>query len=252
MAKKGVQKWPKNRSFWPLFGPLFWPIWGAINSDFGSKKVTPKSDPNPGGSQNWQKWPKKHKKKRQKTEKIVVYDIVKFQFFQKWRFLTHPKNPFFDHFFWPPENSSMHRNKFPQKWKKGGPKTDHHPGLPLGVLVQKSPFLVKIGVFGTLKWPLFDHLLDPPWIPLVHPKSPLCVFLKKWQKGVQKLVQKVTPQNMSLFGVPQKKWHPENDKDGQKPIFWPLFDHFLTTFWITLDTSCNIQRVPYMGFSKKW
>ena len=188
-------------------------------------------------SQNWQKWPKKHEKKRPKTEKIVVYDIVKFQFFQKWPFLTPLKTPKNDPFFGPfsddpnlePKMTAfLPISKKPQKrgfW--GGPNL----GPPLGVLVQKSPFLAKIGVFGTLKWPVFDHLLDQLWIPLDHSKSPLCLFSEKWQKGVQKLVQKVTPKKWPISWTPQKKWHPPKMARWPKThfltTFWPLFDHFL-------------------------
>ena len=55
----------------------------------------------PSHVKNWQKWSKKHKKKRSKTEKNVVYDIVKFQFFQKCHFWTLQKTHFLTPFFWP-------------------------------------------------------------------------------------------------------------------------------------------------------
>ena len=194
---------------------------------------------------NWQKWPKKHKKKSEKTEKNVVYDIVKFQFFQKWPFLTPLKTPKNDPFFGPFSSGPNLEPKMTAFWpifkkpQKRGFWGVPNSGLPLGVLVQKSPFLVKIGVFGTLKWPVFDHLLDPPWIPLVHSNSPLRMFLKKWQKGVQKLVQKVTPKNVPLFGHPQKWRNIKNDifpknRFFPKNPFLTIFGQFLVHFLVPL------------------
>ena len=258
-------EFPKN----PDFDPFLTDVWGAINSDFGSKKVTPKSDQNghfPEGVPKLTKMTKKTQEKMTKNRKNRRLRHSKISVFPKMAIFDPPKKPtfwtpFFGVFSKSAETVKSHVKSRLAGGPKMGPRDDPKKGVqkvvtildyPWGFWSKNRHFWSKSGFLG----PSNDRFLTTFWTTL---DTSWNIYMdlsdglsKKWQKGVQKLVQKVTPQNMSLFGVPQKKWHPENDKDGQKPIFWPLFDHFLTTFWITLDTSCNIQRVPYMGFSKKW
>ena len=146
-----------------------------------------------GVSKNWQNDQKNThffcKKRKKKYSRVAS----NFAIFPKWPFLTPLKTPKNDPFFGPFSDDPNLEPKMTAFWpifKKpqkrgfwGGPNL----GPPLGVLVQKSPFLVKIGVFGTLKWPVFDHLLDhfSVYTPLLVSKR-----VKKWVQKVTKKWQK--------------------------------------------------------------
>ena len=92
------------------------------------------------------KMAKKTQKKTVKNRKKRRLRHSKISVFPKWPFLDPPKTPLFGPFL------GSKTPIFPPHCEpKVVKKVVLNREPPLGVLVQKSPFLAKIGVFGTLK-----------------------------------------------------------------------------------------------------
>ena len=176
------------------------------------------------------KWPKIINKKLPKTEKIVVYDIVNFQFFQNGHFWTPLKMSFFGPLFWRFCEKlflrilefSGAKKKWFKKWHFGN--QTHDP-----LLTRRWPKMSKMTTF----WPLFGHFLDTFWpLSSIYPYQdysnidrPQTGWSKRWPTFWTTFLETLKMTKMQKMQKTQKTCF------SVLTTFCPLFVNYWSIFW---------------------